>query len=220
MAVSDAYATAETYRAILEKSDSSKDDEILVDLKAVSRLLDRKLNRFFTQEPAVTRTYMPKPQGPARFGWAEAENPFVAGGLARVLYIDDLVSVTTIKIDEDRDGVFGDETALVAADFELLPRNAPLGSDPAPYSSIELTEWGAKNAFTPGALVEVIGTWGWPAVPGPIASATVHLTGILRLETPRATRRIQESMDSSFETSRAATDIIGELVRNYRRVQL
>ena len=220
MAVTDAYATAANYRGVVDKSDTGDDVEILADLKAVSRLLDRKLNRFFTQEAAVTRTYMPKPQGPQRAGWAEAENPYVAGGLTRVLYIDDLETLTTIKIDEDRDGSFADETALAAADFELTPRNAPAGSDPEPYTAIELTEWGAKNAFPPGARVEVIGTWGWPAVPAAVARATIHLTGILRLESPRATRRIQENMDSAFETSKAANDIISELIRNYRRVRL
>ncbi len=220
MAVTDAYATAAEYKLVVSKTDAGDDAEILVDLKAISRLIDRRLNRFFTQEAAVTRIYMPKPQGSIRAGWAEAENPYVAGPLTRILYIDDLETLTTIKIDEDRAGSFADETALAAADFELTPRNAPVGSDPEPYTAIELTEWGAKNAFPPGARVEVIGTWGWPAVPAAVARATIHLTGILRLESPRATRRIQENMDSAFETSKAANDIISELIRNYRRVRL
>ena len=137
-----------------------------------------------------------------------------------MLYIDDLVVLTSIKIDEDSDGSFADETALVAADYQLLPLNAAVGAEPRPYTAIELTEWGTKNAFAPGMRVEVVATFGWPTVPPPIERATIHLAAILRLESPRATRRIAEGLDGAIETSRKAQDIIGELERHYRKVRL
>jgi hypothetical protein len=221
MAVIDAYATVENYRAVISKSDAGEDAEILTDLTAISRYLDKKLSRFFTKDvAAVTRTYTPGPAGVARPGWAEAENPYAAGGLQRVLYIDDLVVLTSIKIDEDHDGSFADETALVASDYQLQPLNAAVGSEPRPYTGIELTEWGTKNAFTPGTQVEVSATWGWPAVPQAIERATIHFAAILRLESPRATRRIAEGFEGAIETSRNAQDIISELEKHYKRVRL
>jgi len=75
-----------------------------------------------------------------------------------VLYVEDLLSVTSIKIDEDADGLFSDETGLAATDYELLPRNAP--SMGTPYNAIELTSYGTK-AFARGSRVQVIGTHGY-----------------------------------------------------------
>src|SRR3989304_3297059 len=125
MAVSDAYATVAQYKTVFEKTVATEDAEILDDLKAVSRYLDRKLNRFFTVDAAsVARTYMPRGAGvPSRSDWAESENPWKYGGLIRVLHVDDIANATIgIKIDEDRDGSFADEVALAVADYELLPR--------------------------------------------------------------------------------------------------
>lgn len=221
MAVTDSYATLAQYKAEFKKTDTADDTPVTDTLAAVSRLLDRKLGRFFTQESAATRLYMPSASGiPTRPNWAESENPYKYGGLTRLLYIDDLVSVTTIKIDEDRDGVFTDETALATTDYELLPRNAALGSEPVPYNSIELTEWGTKFAWPTGCRVQIVGTFGWPAVPKAIQVATIHLAGIVRLSSPRASRRIPEGLDQFVETSRQAQDIICDLERHYKRVRL
>lgn len=52
MAISDAYATAATYRDITGKTDTSEDAEILTDLKAVSRFLEGRLHRFFNKDAA------------------------------------------------------------------------------------------------------------------------------------------------------------------------
>ena len=48
--------------------------------------------------------------------------------------------------------------------------------------------------------------------------ATVHLTAILRLESPRATRRIAELGDA-VEASPAVQGIVRDLASAYRRVQ-
>jgi hypothetical protein len=219
MAVTDAYATAALYRAVLTKTDTAEDAEILDDLTAVSRYLDHKLRRFFTKDAAaVARVYLPKSGPPTRADWAETENPWKYGGLSRTLFVDDLVSVTTIKIDEDGDGLFTDETALDATDYELTPRNAALGSEVSPYTGIELTDYGAKTAFPRGQRVQVTGVWGWPAIPKAIERATIHLTGILRIESARATRRVSEDITSVMQTSRECQDIVNDLNRHYGKI--
>ena len=65
--------------------------------------------------------------------------------------------------------------------------------------------------------VEVVGAFGWPAVPSAIKQACIHLTGILRLETPRSTKRVQDDIGSSIETSPEAERILNGLMKVYRR---
>ena len=201
MAVTDAYATAATYRAILDKSDTAEDAEILTDLKAVSRYIERKVGRFFTVDASnVSRVYRKLPYSP---------DP-------KSLFTDDIVAVNTIKVDTDDDGSFADESAWASTDYELLPRNAADGPEPAPYNCIYIPSWSTKDLWGQH-LVEVNGTFGWAAVPSAIERATVHLTGILRLETPRATRTVNIGMETVVETSRQAQDIIADLVQAYGR---
>lgn len=219
MAITDSYCTAAEYRAGINKDDTADDLTILIDATAITRYMERKLDRFFNKDAtAVARLFMPRSTGVAsRPDWAESENPFKYGGLSRVLFIDDLVSVTTIKIDEDRDGSFADETALATTDYELTPRNAAVGPEPSPYTAIELTSWGTKHAFPPGCRVEVNGVWGWPAVPAAVKRACIHLTAVLRLETPRSSRAISDT-GAILEASSEARGIIAALIRDYGRV--
>ncbi|MGD9889693.1 MAG: hypothetical protein AB7R89_25780 [Dehalococcoidia bacterium] len=218
MVVSEPYAVAVDYRAAVTKSDAAEDAEILADLTAVSRFLDRRLGRFFTKDAAdVARVFpTPHPRNAPRPGWAEAENPWLAAGVARTLFIDDIVSATSIIVDEDRDGAF-DDASLGVLDYELLPRNAALGPEPKPYTAIELTDYGSVYAWTPNTRVQITGVWGWPSVPPAIKAATIQLTAILRLESPRATQRVNE-LDQVIGTSRQAQLIVNDLVRHYRKV--
>ena len=203
MAVTDAYASAAAYRKLISKTDSADDAEIDTDLRAVSRYLDRMLGRFFTRDAeAAARIFAREPQG----------HP-------RVLWVDDLAVVpTSVKIDENGDGGFAGETSLAAADFELWPLNAGKGPEPRPWTMIHLPASGGRAGWPAGRRVEVTAQWGWPAIPDAIARATAHLTAVLRLETPRATRRVPE-LGGAFEASREAQDIVRELAGAYRRVR-
>lgn len=198
MAVTDAYAAAAEYRAAADKSSAGEDSEIDGDLTAVSRWLDKRFGMFWTKDAsAVDRTF-------------EACYPSILD------VPEGIVSVVSIKIDEDSDGGFGDETAIAAGDYELLPRNAALGSEPQPYRQIGLTSWGAKQSFPAGALVRVNGVFGWPAVPGAIKRATIHLTAILRLETSRADAMVSD-LGQIVQKTPQARHIIDELARMYGR---
>lgn len=194
--MTDAYADAATYRAVVDKSDTGADAAILTDLTAISRYIDAKLGRFFTKDAvAVARVY------PAEDVW-------------RTLYVDDLVSVTSIKIDDNASGIFTDDTALGPLDYELLPRNAPSGPEPRPYTAIEMTFYGTRYSFPGNTRVQVTGIWGWPAVPAAIARACCHLTGILRLETPRAQATVSE-IGQVVQASWQARNIIESLITEY-----
>jgi hypothetical protein len=99
MALSDPYATAAEYRAVVNRSDVSADAQILTDLTAVSRYLEKKLGRFFNKDTGdVTRTYL------------------IPAASDR-LWIDDLSAApTSITIDLNGNGSFADETALISTD--------------------------------------------------------------------------------------------------------
>jgi hypothetical protein len=191
MAVTDAYATADQYRSATGKTDASSDAEIMTDLTAISRYLDGKLERFFSQDDSdVSRIYVP------------------TDNLA-VIYTDDIVTVTSITLDTAGDDTYA--TALTS--YDLMPFNADKGPEPRPYTRI-----GQRSSyFTKDVRVKVTGTFGWPAVPEAIQRATIHLTAILRIESPRATRRISELGDV-METSDDAMSIIRQLTDRYKRV--
>lgn len=223
MPITDPYATAAQYRSTLDKSDAGDDADILLDLTAVSRWLDKKLGRFFTKDAAPVARVFTLPGSlraalaAAPLGWAESENPWVHGVFSRTLSVDDLSAApTAIKIDQDDDGLFTDETALAATDYELWPLNAPLGPEPSPYTAIVIPQWSTVGGFPAGARVQVTAQWGWPAVPQAVVQATIHLTGILRLESPRATQRVNE-MGEVLGTSRVAQDIVEKLARVYAK---
>ena len=201
MAVTDAYATAATYRGLVSKSDTGEDAEILTDLTAISRYMERRLGRWFTVDAsAVARVY----------------ETTLLSNQPKSLFIDDLVALTSIKVDEDDDGSFADESAWASTDYELLPHNATDGPEPGPYTQIHIPPWSSKDLWG-NHHVEITATFGWPAVPSAIEQACVQLTGILRLETPRATRSVNVGAETVLETSRAAQDIVTGLSAVYAR---
>ena len=207
MAISGAYASATQYRAAITKTDTTDDTEIDLDLDAVSRYLERRLGRFFNVDASdVTRIYDPGSRG--------ARPP----GGHKSLWIHDLTAApTSVKIDKDNDGLFTDETALASTDFELYPLNAGVGPEARPYTRLDVTAWGNEGSWPHNGRVQVIGKWGWLAVPAAITRATIHLTGILRLESPRATDRIPDDLNAAVATSPQGQAIVRQLMNVYRR---
>lgn len=207
--VTDAYATTDDYRQAIDKQDLDADPVIEVDLMAISRWLDKRLDRFFGQEGSdlapVTREY---------------EIPL--SSTAPRLPIDDLVTLTSIGIDTDGDGSIN--VVLSAAEYRLFPLNARLGSEPHPYDRIALFPGGVAGstndviagigAFPP--VLRIAGVWGWPAVPEAIKRATIQLTALWRLDTPRATTQISE-LGTTSGVGKRAMSIVDEVPRVYAR---
>lgn len=200
MSIGDAYATVQQYRDSKEKSTVDDDTSIQRELVAVSRFLDQQLGHRlgFNNDGTSPADDVDRIYGP---------------GSGPYLDINDHVSITTITVDENRDNTFA--LTLTATDYELLPRNATLLPEPEPYRTVMLTDYGALTKWPTGARVKVTGIGGWPAVPAAILTATIELTGILRLESPRATNRVNE-MNQVLSTSRAAQDILRGLTEAYR----
>lgn len=203
-AIGDPYCTVVDYKARIGSAaawatDATRDAVVLSQLKAISRYIDRRVGRFFTKDAAAV----------ARLYFRELYKD------ATVLVVDDLVSVTTIKVDVNDDGSFA-ETALATADYELRPLNADKGPEPRPYTQIYATRVGAQRAWPAGIRIQVTGVYGWPAVPEAIQDATVQLAGILRIESPLATMRIPE-IGEAIEASAEARQLLAGLVAMYRR---
>lgn len=205
MAVTDAYATAAQYRSAIGKDDTSEDTDVLTDLTAITRYLETRLQRFFTKDAAaVDRNYY----------MTRIVRKELRGEL---FYLpDDLVSVTTFTSDENDDGTA--ETAWTSGtDFLLWPRNAAVGSEPAPYQALFVPYASTTTLrWVPGRLATLNGVFGWPAVPSAIQRGTIHLTAILRLETPRAERQVS-AIGEILGASSQAQGIIYDLIQNYAR---
>lgn len=86
-----------------------------------------------------------------------------------VVPIHDLVSLTSIKLDDGDDGTF--ETTLTSGQYVLEPLNA--AADGKPWTKIRLRPT-AFEYFSTGypKSVEVTGKFGWSSVPQPIVEAT------------------------------------------------
>lgn len=80
-----------------------------------------------------------------------------------LLYIDDLISVDTLKTDDDYDGTY--ETTWTTSDYWLEPRNARVkanAEDREPYRQIRVNING-DYAFPTGLdhAIEIAGVWGY-----------------------------------------------------------
>ena len=203
------YAAAAEYLTQSGKTGTGDNAQTLLDLEAVSTYLNQRL------------------------GWEATGFGKDASDATRVLTIPrtskDLsilaaplsAAPTTIKIDTDQDGDFTDETALAAADYRLyvsdheLFTNNLLRPIPWPALIIRLTPWGAQGEWTKNLDVQIVGKFGWPAVPQAIKSTTIELTRIWRLESPRATSTISE-LEGVVQSSPQAQGLVNRLLDTYR----
>ena len=213
MAISDSYATIDDYRSRLGRSDNGADTQIEHDLLAVSRYIDRITGYTatgFSKDASDTTRVFTVPH---------------ANRNDRRLWIDPLSAApTSVTVDTDFDGDFTDETALTLTQFtgDILyePSNYAAGPEPRPIQCLVLTTWNSTLTRWPsGAAVQVVGKFGWPAVPEMIRSACIELTGILRLESPRATEQITE-IGEATRMSGDAQKILHGLTRTYRKVSV
>lgn len=152
------YCTVEELKSRLAIGDTSDDFEITLAVQAACRSIDEICGRYFWRG-TDTRTYVPESIYEQR--------------------VDDLVSVTTLKIDRDGDGVF-EETWTQDTDFRLTVApgkyNAAAKGEQWPYTGFIIL--GPK--FIPFTWpwshqdrIQVSGTFGWPAVPLAVKQAAL-----------------------------------------------
>ena len=135
-----------------------------------------------------------------------------AAGSRKLLLIDDLSAApTSVKIDLDGDDTY--ETTLTTGDYELLPRNAAEGPEPRPFTSLGIHPSASTIDHFEGRI-EIVGLFGWPSIPVAIKVATIELAALWRIETPRATRRVNE-MGQVESLSREASSLMNQWLYAY-----
>ena len=160
-ALQSLYCTPEMLKNRKGITDGFDDIEIMGACRAVARWIDEKYCLRFFYRHTATLTF------PATGYYC--------------LPVPDLVSITTLKTDNDGDGVF--ETTWTAnVDYELLPANAAAGLEQKPYNEVNAigSYQFPYTCRSPGARrnrVQIVGVWGWPAVPHPVIEAAKILAG-------------------------------------------
>lgn len=139
MAVAFSYLSREDFKnrlANLGSGDTNDDAKIDLILQGVSQKIDQYCGRRF-QPYTATRTF--------------------TADSSSILDVDDLLSITTLKHDEDGDGTY--ETTWASTDYLLWPFNAAV--DERPYTQIRIAPQGTKSFPATPNGVQVVGTWGY-----------------------------------------------------------
>jgi hypothetical protein len=143
------YCTLQELKQSLQVTDALSDVDLERALDAASRAVEGFTGREFFLRTATTRLYYPEDGH-------------------RVL-TPDLVSVTTLKVDEDGDRTYAQ--TLASTDYELWPLDGP------PYQ--EIRTWPlSSETFVPGRYVQVVGSFGClvaGAAPVAVRQATLLL---------------------------------------------
>lgn len=90
-----------------------------------------------------------------------------------VVDVQELVTVTTLKTDDNGDRVY--ETTWASTDYDLEPYNAALMSPAEPYQRVTVNALNGRYTFQPAIprSVEIAGSWGMAAVPPTVKEATL-----------------------------------------------
>jgi hypothetical protein len=153
MAISNGYLTLEEARRYTGINEGRADADLEDVVTSVSRLIDNYCGRHFYQRTAEARAFEADESDCLEFG------PF-----------NDLVSITTLKTDENGDGSF--ETTISSSNYQLEPVNAAILG--RPYTELELLNgvtWPIPPASGREYNIQITGTWGWPAVPPEVKQA-------------------------------------------------
>jgi hypothetical protein len=158
-ALNQNYCTVEELKSRLGITDTSDDFELGLAAAGASRAIDEITGRYFWRG-TDTRTYIPET-------------------ISRQS-LDDLVSVTTFKIDRDGDGTF-EETWVLGTDYvlEVAPGKYNPGAkgEQWPYTAAEVITGGKLFPFTwmwsHLDRIQVTGVFGWPAVPLNVKNAAI-----------------------------------------------
>jgi hypothetical protein len=168
MAITNGYCTLADLKAALRVQDSIDDSLLELAIESASREIDGYCERVFYNTTG-TRVYAPT-------------NVFT-------VTTDDIISVTTLK--SSSDGVTYDIT-WATSDYQLEPLNGVAGGLVTPFTRIRATGNYLMPSFSVGtfyeleALIQVVGVFGWSAIPAAIRQATVILAMRLfkRLDAP------------------------------------
>jgi hypothetical protein len=168
MAITNGYCSLAELKASLRVADAIDDSLLELAIESASREIDGYCERVFYSTSA-TRVYAPHS--------------------IYLVETDDIVSVTTVKTSSD--GLTYD-TTLAATDYQLEPLNGIAGGLVSPFTQIRaigdflFPAYSPQTIFHLEASVQVVGVFGWSAIPAAIRQATVILAMRLfkRLDAP------------------------------------
>lgn len=144
------YSTVATLKTRLDIADTTDDTMLTAILTGVCRAIDTHCGQWFYKDSAdSTRYYTAE--------WDDC------------LFVDPLVSVTTLTADDDEDRTYS--TTWAATDYDLMPLNAATSNEP--YTWIELAPGGDYDFPLVRRGVKIVGIFGWPAVPAAISEAAL-----------------------------------------------
>lgn len=140
--ITNRYATLEELKANLSEAgltSNAGDDEVMENIiTAVSRHIDAQTGRrFYSTTADETRTYSTQNR--------------------RRVFTDDIISVTTLKVDYDGDRTYA--TTISSTDYDLAPDNAAQVGEP--YTYIELAPPCVENFPQYRRGVQVVGKFGY-----------------------------------------------------------
>ena len=146
------YATLAQFKAAVGITDNTDDTALQNVLDATDTLID---------------LYCDRKTG---FGTATETRYYTAEDYEYVL-TDDLVSITTLKTDDDANGTY-ETTWVSGTDYVLAPRNAAL--DGFPYTEVDTSVSWPRNFPKDVYLgVEILGVFGFPSVPSAVVQAEI-----------------------------------------------
>lgn len=157
MAITNGYCSLADVKAALRIQDSVDDSLIEQSVEAASREIDGFCNRYFYSTTA-TRVFIP-------------QDDFVTN-------IDDVVSITSLKTSSNGETY---DTTWAVTDYQLEPLNALSGGLATSYTRVRAVgdytfpTWNASGTFSILAPVQIVGVFGWSAVPSAIKQAAIIL---------------------------------------------
>jgi len=195
MAITNGYITLDAYKAYFDISDDDDNDSIERIITAISRSIDTICwQRFYTTAADETRYYT-------------AERGEI------LIPTDRMVSVTTLKTDDDGDRTY-ENSWTVTTDFDLTPYNATL--DGIPYRAIVTTPDGGYSFPSTPKGVQIVGKFGWSSAPVGVVEACYMMCSRLRARknTPLGVSAAAATgqMVLTVKTMKADPDIMEQLM--------
>jgi hypothetical protein len=152
VAITNGYATLADVKAALRITDSIDDSLLETAVESASRLVDGFAGRNFYPNGTATRFFTPED--------------------TILCEVDDLISLTSLVVSADLDGVF-DQT-WNSTDYQLEPLNGRAdGLTGWPVTRIRAVGDYVFGTNIGEASVRVTGTWGWSAAPVAVKQATI-----------------------------------------------
>ena len=162
MTITNGYVTLNDFKERIDLDDHLDDDKLDTIITAASRLVDDVCGRRF---------------------YAATETRYYTPDNGVYLRVDDLLTVTTLKTDEDGDRTY--EVTWATTDYDLMPLNATL--DGWPFMSIEITPDGDNSFPTVAKGVEIAGSFGFASTTPPAIQEACVLAAhrlLKRADTP------------------------------------